>query len=139
MLRIVWLRAVGQHLSGACTERTPYGPTPSTGQGRSPLSAATQFGDDEDRFARSRARKNYSGQSPITRATGKKSVVLARYATNRRLAGAGHLQTFAAIVARSSLTSAAAVASLVSAHGERHRWTNGLAAVYRVGPTSPWK
>jgi len=42
-----------------------------------------EFGDDQDRFASSRARKNYSGQSPITRASGKKSVVLARYATNR--------------------------------------------------------
>jgi len=38
-----------------------------------------EFGDDKDRFASSRARKNYSGQSPITRASGKKSVVLARY------------------------------------------------------------
>jgi len=37
-----------------------------------------EFGDDEDRSASSRARKNYSGQSPITRASGKKSVVLAR-------------------------------------------------------------
>lgn len=28
------------------------------------------------------ARKNYSGQSPVTRASGKKSIVLARYATD---------------------------------------------------------
>jgi len=56
-----------------------------------------EFGDDEDRFASSRARKNYSGQSPITRASGKKSVVLARYATNRRLGAALHLQAFAAL------------------------------------------
>jgi len=73
------------------------GPHPEYRAGRSPLSGATQFGDDEERFARSRARKNYSGQSPITRASGKKSVVLARYATNRRLAAAGHLQAFAAL------------------------------------------
>ena len=44
-----------------------------------------------------RSRKNYSGQSPITRASGKKSVVLARYATNRRLGAALHLQAFAAL------------------------------------------
>ncbi len=44
-----------------------------------------EFGDDKARFANAKARKNYSGQSPITRASGKKSVVLARYATNRRL------------------------------------------------------
>ncbi len=56
-----------------------------------------EFGDDENRFASSRARKNYSGQSPITRASGKKSVVLARYATNRRLGAALHLQAFAAL------------------------------------------
>lgn len=56
-----------------------------------------EFGDDERRFASSRARKNYSGQSPITRASGKKSVVLARYATNRRLGAALHLQAFAAL------------------------------------------
>jgi len=56
-----------------------------------------EFGDDKDRFASSRARKNYSGQSPITRASGKKSVVLARYATNRRLDAALHLQAFAAL------------------------------------------
>ncbi len=56
-----------------------------------------EFGDDKDRFATVRARKNYSGQSPITRASGKKSVVLARYATNRRLGAALHLQAFAAL------------------------------------------
>ena len=56
-----------------------------------------EFGDDKDRFATARARKTYSGQSPITRASGKKSVVLARYATNRRLGAALHLQAFAAL------------------------------------------
>jgi len=56
-----------------------------------------EFGDDKDRFADARARKNYSGQSPITRASGKKTVVLARYATNRRLGAALHLQAFSAL------------------------------------------
>jgi transposase len=56
-----------------------------------------EFGDDDARFTDARARKNYSGQSPITRASGKKSVVLARYATNRRLGAALHLQAFAAL------------------------------------------
>jgi len=41
-----------------------------------------EFGDDPLRFADARARKNYSGQSPITRASGKKTVVLARFAKN---------------------------------------------------------
>jgi len=56
-----------------------------------------EFGDDTDRFATARARKNYSGQSPITRASGKKSIVLARYATNRRLGDALHMQAYAAL------------------------------------------
>ena len=56
-----------------------------------------EFGDDKHRFASSRARKNYSGQSPITRASGKKTIVLARYATNRRLGAALHAQAFAAL------------------------------------------
>jgi transposase len=59
--------------------------------------ALGEFGDDKGRFADARARKNYSGQSPITRASGKKSVVLARYATNRRLGAALHLQAYAAL------------------------------------------
>jgi len=59
--------------------------------------ALGEFGDDSQRFSDARARKNYSGQSPITRASGKKTVVLARYATNRRLGAALHLQAFAAL------------------------------------------
>ncbi|MDT5027970.1 MAG: hypothetical protein QOE61_4396, partial [Micromonosporaceae bacterium] len=59
--------------------------------------ALGEFGDDPTRFTDARARKNYSGQSPITRASGKKSVVLARYACNRRLGAALHLQAFAAL------------------------------------------
>ena len=56
-----------------------------------------EFGDDTTRFADARARKNYSGQSPITRASGKKSIVLARYATNRRLGAALHMQAYGAL------------------------------------------
>jgi transposase len=63
------------------------------------LSARTlgEFGDDPGRFLAARNRKNYSGQSPITRASGKRSIVLARYATNRRLSDALHMQAFAAL------------------------------------------
>ena len=56
-----------------------------------------EFGDDKTRFTDARARKNYSGQSPITRASGKKTVVMARYANNRRLGAALHLQAFSAL------------------------------------------
>jgi len=59
--------------------------------------ALGEFGDDSSRFTDAKARKNYSGQSPITRASGKKTVVLARYAGNRRLGTALHLQAFAAL------------------------------------------
>jgi hypothetical protein len=44
-----------------------------------------------------RARKNYAGTSPITRASGKKKVVLARYVRNKRLADVLHHQVFSAL------------------------------------------
>jgi transposase len=47
-----------------------------------------EFGDDPDRYADAKARKNYAGTSPVTRASGTKKVVHARYARNRRLADA---------------------------------------------------
>lgn len=56
-----------------------------------------EFGDDPDRYADPKARKNYSGMAPITRASGTKRVVLARYARNRRLADALYQQAFAAL------------------------------------------
>ncbi len=56
-----------------------------------------EFGDDKTRFVAARARKNYSGQSPITRASGKKTMVLARFATNRRLGDALHQQACSAL------------------------------------------
>ena len=44
-----------------------------------------EFGDDPDRYADSKARKNYAGTAPITRASGKRLTVLARFVRNRRL------------------------------------------------------
>jgi hypothetical protein len=58
-----------------------------------------EFGDDPHRYLDTRARKNYSGMSPITRASGTKRVVLARHARNRRLADALYQQAFAALTA----------------------------------------
>ena len=57
------------------------------------------MGDDPTRYADARARKNYAGMAPITRASGTKRVVLARYARNRRLADACYLWAFAALSA----------------------------------------
>ena len=47
-----------------------------------------EFGDDPDRFVDGKARKNYAATSPITKASGTKRTVLARYARNTRLADA---------------------------------------------------
>jgi len=58
-----------------------------------------EFGDDPNRYADAKSRKNYAGTSPITRASGKSHVVLARFARNRRLADACYLWAFAALSA----------------------------------------
>ncbi len=47
-----------------------------------------EFGDDPHRYADAKARKAYAGTAPITRASGTRRVVLARYARNRRLGDA---------------------------------------------------
>jgi transposase len=56
-----------------------------------------EFGDDPDRYADAKARKNYAGTAPITRASGKSRVVLARIARNRRLADALYQWAFTAL------------------------------------------
>jgi transposase len=58
-----------------------------------------EFGDDKARYADARARKNYAGTSPITRQSGKKKIVLARYVHNDRLVDALGQQAFAALKA----------------------------------------
>ncbi|MGH8919398.1 MAG: transposase, partial [Actinomycetes bacterium] len=58
-----------------------------------------EFGDDPNRYADAKSRKNYAGTSPITKASGKHRVVLARYARNRRLADACYLWAFASLTA----------------------------------------
>jgi transposase len=58
-----------------------------------------EFGDAEDRYASAKARKNYAGTSPITRASGKKKTVLARFVHNDRLIDTLDTQAFAALTA----------------------------------------
>jgi transposase len=58
-----------------------------------------EFGDDPDRYADAKARKNYAGTSPITRASGKKKVALARFVHNDRLIDALMTQAFSALTA----------------------------------------
>lgn len=58
-----------------------------------------EFGDDPNRYANAKCRKNYAGTSPITRASGKHRVVLARYARNKRLGDACQQWAFSALTA----------------------------------------
>ena len=55
-----------------------------------------EFGDDPNRYADAKSRKNYAGTSPITRESGTRRVVLARYARNTRLADAAYQWAFCA-------------------------------------------
>ena len=64
----------------------------SSAPGSSASSATTP-----DRYASGKARKNYAATSPITRASGKKKVVAARFIRNDRLTDALMAQAFAAL------------------------------------------
>jgi transposase len=59
--------------------------------------ALGEFGDDPNRYADAKSRKNYAGTSPITRASGTRSVVLARYVRNDRLVDALDQWAFSSI------------------------------------------
>ena len=56
-----------------------------------------EFGDDPHRYATGKARKNYAATSPITRASGKKKVVAARFIRNDRLTDALMAQATSAL------------------------------------------
>jgi transposase len=58
-----------------------------------------EFGDDPDRYPDPKARKNYAGTSPITKASGRSRVALARFARNRRLADALQMWAFCSLTA----------------------------------------
>ena len=60
-----------------------------------------EFGDDPDRYTSAKARKNYAGSSPITRASGRSRIVLDRYVRNDRLADALHSQALSALTGSS--------------------------------------
>jgi Transposase IS116/IS110/IS902 family len=98
---------IAEHLPEPGTDLNPGAPNAVVGieTDRGPWVAAlilgsrvlAEFGDDPCRFVDARARKNYAGTSPITKASGTRRVVLARYARNRRLAEAMHQWAFCAI------------------------------------------
>jgi transposase len=56
-----------------------------------------EFGDEHERYISAKARKNYAGTSPITRASGKKKVVAARFVHNDRLIDALMTQAFTSL------------------------------------------
>jgi transposase len=56
-----------------------------------------EFGDDPHRYASAKNRRNYAGTSPITRASGKRKIVAARFVRNDRLIDALMIQAFAAL------------------------------------------
>jgi hypothetical protein len=56
-----------------------------------------EFGDDPDRYTDAKARRNYAGTSPLTVASGTRTIVRARHIRNRRLADALHWWAFNAI------------------------------------------
>ena len=56
-----------------------------------------EFGDARERYATAKARKNYAATSPITRASGKKKTVTARFVHNDRLIDALMSQAFSAL------------------------------------------
>ena len=55
-----------------------------------------EFGDDPHRYLTAKNRKNYGATSPITRASGNKKIVQARFVRNDRLIDALIIQAFAA-------------------------------------------
>jgi hypothetical protein len=77
-----------------------------------------EFGDADDRYPSAKARKNYAGTSPITRASGKKKVVIARSVHNDRLIDALDAQAFAAL---SASPGARAYYDHIRAHEVSHR------------------
>jgi transposase len=56
-----------------------------------------EFGDDPNRYADVKSRRNYAGTSPLTVASGKKKAVFARHIRNRRLYDAIDMWAFCAI------------------------------------------
>jgi transposase len=58
-----------------------------------------EFGDDPNRYTNAKSRKNYAGTSPLTVASGKKRLVLARYIRNQRLYDAIDAWAFSALSA----------------------------------------
>jgi hypothetical protein len=81
----------GQHPDAEVILSQP-GPGPVLG-----ARVLAESGDDPGRYASAKARKNYAGTSPVTRASGKKKTVMARHVHNDRLIDALMAQAFSAL------------------------------------------
>ena len=77
-----------------------------------------EFGDAPDRYASAKARKNFAGTSPVTRQSGKKKTVMARWVHNDRLIDALTAQAFAALTGSPG---ARAYYDTLRARGTSHR------------------
>jgi transposase len=81
-------------------ERHPDAETITSFPGLGMLTGArvlAEIGDDRSRFADARGLKAFAGSAPITRASGKKTVVLHRHIKNRRLAAVGPIWALASL------------------------------------------
>jgi transposase len=76
-----------------------------------------EFGDDPNRYATAKSRRNYAGTSPLTVASGTKRTVRARHIRNRRLANA--IQQWA-LTATNSSPGCRAFYDQRRAAGDRH-------------------
>jgi hypothetical protein len=56
-----------------------------------------EFGDAPNRYADAKSRRNYAGTSPVTKASGKSRIVLARYSRNAQLASAADQWAFCSL------------------------------------------
>jgi transposase len=78
----------------------PHAATITSFPGLADLTGArvlAEIGDDRNRFAGARALKAYAGPAPITRASGKSTVVHHRKIKNQRLPAAGYVWAFASL------------------------------------------
>lgn len=103
----IQLGALLRQLDAACTavdelaeaaiahfERHPDAAIVTSFPGLGKLAGArvlAEIGDDRTRFADARGLKAYAGSAPITRASGKKTVVLHRHIKNKRLTAVGSI------------------------------------------------
>ncbi|WP_067684294.1 IS110 family transposase [Nocardia miyunensis] len=95
--------AAAEDLAEAATthfERHPDAKTIASFPGLGALAGArvlAEIGDDRTRFADARGLKAYAGSAPITRASGRKEIILHRHIKNKRLAAAGQIWALASL------------------------------------------